>query len=426
MTSCGKLIALVLPALLLSGCGSDTKSTSAAAAPPPVVAVIEVQPEDVPIYSEYAAQTYARDQVEVRGRVDGYIEKRLFQVGSDVTAGQPLYELDQRPYQAELAKAKGDLAQSEANLEFARRQVALLTAEADLAQAQANLLKARQDVDRLRPLVKEEAAAQQDLDNAIAALQANEANINAKKANVEQARLSTRAQIDSNQAQVDANRALVRMAQLNLDYATIVAPVSGRIGDSQTQVGGLVTKSSPQPLTTIVPLDPMWVRFKVSESEHLVFERRTDKDQARATPFELILADNSVHPYKGHFENTMNQVDLKTGTLEIQATFPNPQHTLLPGQFGRVRIETNTRKNVMLVPQRAIQDMQGVQSVMTVGPDNKVLARSVVTLERVGDRWIVQQGLKAGDRVVIEGLQKARPGVLVNPQPYRASATQGK
>jgi membrane fusion protein (multidrug efflux system) len=421
MPSSLKAAAVGLPLLLLAGCSSDAKTSKGSSPPPPVVAVIDVQAEDVPIYNEYAAQTYARDMVEVRGRVDGYIEKRLFQVGSDVSAGQALYELDLRPYQAELAKAKGDLAQSEANLDFARKQVALAQAEADLAQAEANLLKARQDVDRLRPLVKEEAAAQQDLDNAVAAFQANDANVKAKRANVEQTRLSTRAQIESTGAQVEANKAMVKMAELNLDYATIRAPISGRIGDSLIQAGGLVTKTSAQPLTTIVPLDPIWVRFKVSEAEYINFQRRTERDKnaARQAPFQLVLADNTVHPFPGHFENTMNQVDAKTGTLELQAKFPNPQHSILPGQFGRVRVTSSEQKNVILVPQRAVQELQGLQSVMTVGPDNKVLARSIVTGERVGERWIVQQGLKPGDRVVVEGLQKARPGATVNPQPYK-------
>ena len=180
------------------------KRQNAGAAPPAAgVSVIEVQPQDVPIYNEYAAQTFARDLVEVRGRVNGYIEKRSFQIGSDVTAGQELYVLDLRPYQAEVARNQGLVAQAEANLEFARKQVALAQAEADLAQAQANLLKARQDVDRLKPLVKADAAPQQDIDNALAAFQANQANVNARTANVDQTRLSTRTQIDSVQAQLE-------------------------------------------------------------------------------------------------------------------------------------------------------------------------------------------------------------------------------
>ena len=254
---------LLVVSFFTVACQSHSEAQKAAAGPPPpLVAVMTVSAEDVPIYNEYAAQTYARVMVEVRGRVDGYIEKRLFQVGSDVKAGQVLYVLDLRPYEADVARAKGELAQSEANLEFAKRQVSLAQAEADLAQAQANFVKANQDVNRLRPLVKEDAAAQQDLDNAIAAMDANQANVNAKKANVEQNRLSTRAQIDTAQAQVESRRALLRTSELNLEYATIHAPVRGRIGDSLIQVGGLVSHNSALPLTNIVPLDPIWVRFK--------------------------------------------------------------------------------------------------------------------------------------------------------------------
>jgi membrane fusion protein (multidrug efflux system) len=411
-------VAVALIATFLSdGCGSTSATTKPAAMPATAVQVIEVAPEDVPLYTEYAAQTFARDMVEVRGRVDGYIEKRLFNVGSDVTAGQVLYELDKRPYQADVAKAKGDLAQSAANLEFAQKQVALAQAEADLAQAQANLLKAKQDVDRLVPLVKQDAASQQDLDNATAALQANQANVNLKAAAVQQARLSTRAQIDSTAAQVEANQALLRTAELNLEYAAIQAPISGRIGDSLIQVGGLVSRTSATPLTTIVPLDPIWVRFKVSEAEYLGAVNK--KQPVSEQPLHLLLADNSTHPFVGHVQNTVNQVDSKTGTLELQATFPNPKHNLLPGQFGRIRVTTSEPKNAILVPQRAMQELQGLQSVFTVGPDNKVLARSIVTGDRVGDRVMVLEGLKPGDRVIVEGVQKVRPGTVVNAQPYR-------
>lgn len=417
--------ACLMGAALSTGCQTEGKAQKRMSLPPPLVAVIQVSNEDVPIYSDFTAQTFARDLVEVRGRVDGYIEKRLFQVGSDVQAGQVLYVLDLRPYEADVAKAKGDVAQSEANLEFARRQVALIQAQADLAQAEANLVKAHQDVDRLGPLVKEDAAAQQDLDTAEAALRANDANVNAKKANVEQNRLSTRAQIDVAQAQVESNRAVLRIAELNLEYATIHAPIAGRIGDSLIEIGGLVTKTSAQPLTTLVPLDPIWVRFKISEAFHLQFIKRqiNDQEQVRRGPLQLILADNNIHPYPGRYENSVNQIDPKTGTLEIQATFPNPQRTVLPGQFGRVRIRLDEKKGVILVPQKAVQELQGLQSVLTVGDDNKVFARSIVTGDRIDERWIVEQGLKPGDRVIVEGMQKARPGSVVNPQPYRPPPT---
>jgi membrane fusion protein, multidrug efflux system len=414
--------AVLAVSLLSSGCGSSQgKAQKSGAPPPPIVSVIQVGAEDTPIYNDFSAQTYARDMVEVRGRVDGFIEKRLFQIGSDVQPGQVLYELDLRPYQADVAKAKGDLAQAEANADFARRQVALIQAQADLAQAEANLVKTRQDVDRLVPLVKQDAAAQQDLDNADAALKANQANVNAKKANVEQNRLSTKAQIATGEAQVESSKALVRTAELNLEYATIRAPIGGRIGDSLIQVGGLVTKTAAQPLTTIVPLDPIWVRFKVSEAAYLAFSERQNAEQneVRNGPLQLVLADDRIHPYPGHFANTVNQVDPRTGTLELQATFPNPAHTILPGQFGRVRLRLDEKKGVILVPQRAIQELQGLQSVLTVGEGNQVFARSVVMGERIGERWIVEQGLKPGDRVIVEGLQKARPGSIVNPKPYQ-------
>jgi membrane fusion protein (multidrug efflux system) len=399
--------------------GCNDAGNAAPSLPPPSVSVVELTAEDVPIYSEYAAQTFARDMVEVRGRVDGYVEKRLFQVGATVEAGQLLYTLDLRPNQAEVAKAKADLAESEANFEFAKRQVALIQAEADLAQAEANLLKAKQDVKRLEPLVEQDAAPKQSLDDALAALQANEANVNARKANVEQAGLSTSTQIESVKAQVEANRALLQTAELNLEYASIRAPISGRIGDSRIQVGGLVTRTAPEPLTTIVPLDPIWVRFQVNEAQAMLYQRLAAAAKADSAPLVLILADGSTHPYQGSFENTVNQVDSRTGTLEVQATFPNPDHTLLPGQFGRVRVRSSEEKGVVLVPQRAVQELQGMQSVLAVDGENKVVMHNVETGERVGDRWVIEQGLKPGDRIIVEGLQKAQPGSVVTPKPYQ-------
>jgi membrane fusion protein (multidrug efflux system) len=415
--------ALLLATITLSGCQSSSKAQNQMAFPPALVSVVEVQAQNVPLYGEYAAQTFARDMVEVRGRVDGYIEKRLFQVGSDVRPGQTLYILDTRPYAAEVQKARGDVAQSEANLEFAKKQVALIQAQANLAQAKANLVKAEQDVNRLQPLVKDEAAAKQDLDNAVAALEANKANVNALTASVEQTRLQTRTSIDSAVAQLESNKALLRTAELNLGYATIEAPIAGRIGDSLIEVGGLVSKTSSSPLTTIVPLDPIWVRFKVSEAEYLEYQNSKERQENVNSPIRLVLANGSTFSYKGQIRNAVNQVDLKTGTLEIQGTFPNPKHEILPGQFGRVRLRTQEAKNVIVVPQRAVQELQSMQSVFTVGPDNKAQARNIVTGDRVGDNWIVTQGLKPGDKVIVEGVQKVRPGAPVQPTPYKTPPT---
>ncbi len=412
------IVALGL-ALAVSGCQSVAQNKTAGQQPPsPGVLITEVTASDVPIFSEYPAQTYARNTVDVRGRVEGYIEKWLFRPGQEVHAGDALYILDTRPSEAAVEQAKGNLAQSEADLEFARKQVALLQAEANLAVSQANLLKAQQDNDRLAPLVKEDAAAKQELDAAVAALHSAEANVKSSEANVEQTRLSTRTQIDSMQGKVEALRGALRTATLNLEYGTIRAPISGLIGDTLVPVGGLVTPTSQQPLTTIVPLDPIWIRFKVTEPEYLAFKKRGTLTQS---PLTLILADNSEFPNRGRVENTVNQVDPKTGTLELQAMFPNPQHTLLPGQFGKVRLETEVRKNIVLVPQRAIQQLQSMQTVYTVGPGNKVELRPVTTAERVGESWIVLEGLKPGDRVIVEGLLRVRPGMVVSPSPFHSS-----
>ncbi|HZQ53820.1 MAG TPA: efflux RND transporter periplasmic adaptor subunit [Bryobacteraceae bacterium] len=412
----------ILAFTLLTVSCAKSNAERVAAMPALPVSVVNVQPQSVPIYGEYAAQTFARDAADIRGQVDGYVRKRLFQTGQDVKAGEPLYILDLRPYQAEVQKAKGDVAQSEANVDFAKRQVALLQAQADLAQAQANELKAQQDVDRLTPLVSQDAAAKQDLDNAVAELKAAKANVAARQANVEQTRLSTRIQIETSAAQLEANQALLKTAQLNLEYATVTAPISGRVGDSTVQVGSLVTKNSAQPLTTIVPLDPIWVRFKISEADYLKSLKDPKGEDLRHAHFQLLLADNSVFPYQGRFENATNEVDSKTGTLEIQVTFPNPKHTLLPGQFGRVRLRLRERENALVIPQRAVEELQGLQSVMTVGAGNHAEARTVVLGDRAGDNWVVEQGLKSGDRVIVDGLMLVRPGAPVNPHPYTPAA----
>jgi membrane fusion protein (multidrug efflux system) len=382
------LFAALAGALSAAACGKAAAAKTAPP-PPPDVSVIRIAGEDVASYREYPARTYARDLVEVRGRVDGYVDRRTFEIGSDVHAGQVLYVLDTRPYEAEVERARGALAQ----------------ATADIAQAEASLVKANQDVARLEPLVKGEAAAKQDLDNALAARQVGEAAVEARKATL------------------DANRALLRTAELNLEYATIRAPIAGRIGDSLLQVGGLVTKTSAAPLTTIVPLDPIWVRFQVSEAELPPFQR----SDSRSLPVELVLSDGTVHRQQGRVENTLNGVNTKTGTMEVQATFRNPDHAVLPGQFGRIRIRVAERTQALLVPQRAVQELQGQQSVLTVAPDHTVHVRSVVTGDRVDQRWIIEQGLTPGETVIVEGLQKARPGSRVTPRPYTVStATNGR
>ena len=404
--------------LSFSACTSKAQQ-NAPAPPPPTVEITTVQPENTPIFAEYPAQTYARDLVEVRARVDGYIEKWLFKPGQQVQAGQPLYILDLRPYRAQVEQAQGSVRQAEADLSFANQQVSLLQAEANLEAARANLIKAQQDFERLKPLVQQDAAAQQDLDAATAALRAAESNVRANEANVKQARLNTDTQVQSAQGRVQQQRGSLSTANLNLQYGTVRSPISGRVGDTLAPVGGLVTANSAQPLTTVVPLDPIWLRFKLSESQYLEYERLKHSAKGQGPPLELFLADGAKFPHAGRIENALNQVDPRTGTLEVQARFPNPERVVLPGQFGRVRFETRQRQGVIIVPQRAVQQNQSIQSVYTVGAGNKIEARPVKTGERVGDNWIIEQGLRPGDRVVVEGLLSVRPGVPVRPIPYQ-------
>ncbi len=406
--------------LLLAGCSAAGNNKARPKAGPTPVLIAEVQPHDIAVTADFPAQTYARDMVEVRGRVSGYVEQWLFHPGAEVRAGDVLYVLDVRPYEAAVAQAKGNVAQSEADVEFARRQVSLLQAEANLASAQATLVKAQQDHERLTPLAKADAASRQDLDAAAAALKAGEANVAALKANVEQTRLSTRTQIEAMRGKLEAQRGALRNAELNLLYATIRAPIAGRAGDSLVPVGGLVNPSSAQPLTTIVPLDPIWVRFKVSEAEYLAFARQGQRTPGGGLPVTLILADKTELPAKGRVENTLNQVDPKTGTLELQASFPNPGRRVLPGQFGRVRMQIEQRHGALVIPQRAVQQLQNIQTVYALTPQNTVELRAITPGARIGSDWIIDKGLKPGDRVIVEGQLKVRPGVQVEPRPYRA------
>jgi membrane fusion protein (multidrug efflux system) len=411
------LVAFAPLVLLLAGCSSKAQAPAQATAP--TVEVTEAATGDADIYAEYPAQTYARNMVDVRGRVEGYIEKWLFHPGQEVRTGEPLYILDRRPFQAQVQQAQGNLKQGEADLEFARRQVSLLQAEANLAAAESNLVKAKQDYERLKPLVEQDAAAKQDLDSATAALHSAEASVRANQATVEQTRLTTQTQVQSNEGKVHAQRGALDSAELNLRYSTIVAPIAGLIGDTLVPVGGLVNPNSTQPLTTIVPLDPIWVRFKVSEAQYLALKG----SQAKHAPeLELILADNSRFGYTGRIANTLNQVDPRTGTLEVQAEFPNPKHQLLPGQFGRIRYVSEHRTGIILIPQRAVQQNQSLETVYTLGPGNVVQARGVKTGPRVGESWLIEQGLKPGDRVIVEGLLTVRPGAAVRPTPYREKA----
>ena len=410
---------------VLSSCGgNNAQAQNKGNPPPPRVEVVEVRPAETSIYAEYPAQTYARDRVEIRGRVDGYVEQWRFRPGQFVKAGEVLYVLDLRPYQAQVQQAEGNLQQAHADLLNAQQQTSLLQAEANLAAARANLVRAQQDHERLIPLVAEDAAAKQDLDAAVATLRSAESNVRANEAAVTQARLNTQTQIQSTEGRVQTQTASLRTARLNLGYATITSPISGLVGDTQVPIGGLVTANASQPLTTVVPLDPIWVRFQVSEASYLAFQRRRGGAATERPTLHLVLAGGAEFPYEGHIENTLNQVDPRTGTLEVQAKFPNPQRLVLPGQFARVRFETERRENALMIPQRAVQQNQSIQTVFVVGNGNKIAVRPVRTGPRVGDKWVIEKGLQPGDRVVVEGVLTVRPGAVVTPEPFKNDVGQ--
>jgi membrane fusion protein, multidrug efflux system len=366
--------------LLITGCGSRDQAGSQANLPPPAVVVAPVVSQTVPIFGDYVARTEARQTVEIRSRVEGFLEKVLFKEGSRVKAGQLLFVIDQRPYKAALQEARGSLA-----------------------QAQANLNKALKDVERLHPLVAEDAAPQVDLDNAEAAVQYSRASI-------------------------ERARAAIAKAELDLKFTQIHSPITGIIGKAEVTAGNLVSRDQTL-LTTVSSWDPMRVVFSISEADYLRRAQRFREgnpfqpDQTSA-PFELITADNSVYPFRGTLSFVDRALNLTTGTLNIYVSFPNPNRLLRPGLFGRVRVVLEERPNTMLVPQRAVQVMQGVPSVLVVGNDDKVALRTVDLGERYQDFFIVSAGLKPGDRVVVDGVQKAIPGRQVRPMAQPLSPSE--
>jgi len=316
-------------------------------APPITVSVIEVSPKALPLYTEYTGTTDSLDTVEVRARVDGYIEQKLFQGGRTVKAGERLYLLDQRTFSAEVQKAKAAVAKAEADLQYAKEGVDVFRAQSRLAQSRAALIKTEQDVARYTPLVKEQAASQQDLDGSVAQRDVSREEVEARKTELTQTKLTQRTQIALATAELEAARASLRLAELNLGYTDIRAPVTGRIAESDAFVGSLATKNSPKPLTQLSPLDPIQVKVKVGERDYLNYTRtlspnpeERQKQIGASFHFQLLLGDGSTYPYPGRYRSGDRAVDPQTGTLEITLDFPNPQAVLLPGIFSRVKIQT--------------------------------------------------------------------------------------
>lgn len=358
--------------ITLAACGGEKaadKGKQAAAPPPPPpppVIVAEVVQNTVPIYGEYVAQTDARDTVEIRARVQAFLEAQHFTEGTMIEKGQLLFTLDKREYETKLQQAKAEL------------DVAL-----------ARLGKAETNERRLKPLADRRAVPQQDYDNAAA-------NLLAAK------------------AAVAAARAQVAEAELNLSYTTIHSPIAGLVGKRLVAPGNLVGKSEATLLDTVSSIDPIRVNATVSEADYLrLFANRNERGHDLA--LELILADGSVFPHKGKVVIIDRAVDAKTGTLNFAAEFPNPDGQLRPGQFGRLRAIAEMATDAILIPKRAVQEIQGMQTVLIVGADNRVALRTIQPGDTVGDLLIVHDGLKPGEQVIVDGVQKARPGSQVKP-----------
>jgi len=338
---------------------------------PVEVEVAPVTQKDVPLYREWVGSTDGSSNATIRAQVTGYITRKYIE-GRRVKTGDLLFEIDPRPFEAVLSQAK-----------------------ATLAQAEAQQGKTALDVKRYTPLVKEAAISQEELDHAV------QANLGAK-------------------AQYEAAKAAVQQAQLNLEFARIVAPIPGIVGISNVDVGDLVSPGSSD-LTTVSTVDPIKVNFFPSEQEYLaavkqpgVAARRIGE---RSLTLDLVLSDGSTFPHQGYVSAVDRQVDEKTGTIHMQGLFPNPENTLRPGLFVRVRALLRSQKNALVIPQRAVIELQGKYQVAVVGSDNKVSIRTVKVGERIGSDWLIEEGLTPAEHVVVAGVQKVQEGLTVVPKP---------
>jgi len=363
---------LLLFAVVFAVVGACSPPPPPAAAPPPEVLVVEPVQRDVPVEMELVGQAAGSQDVEIRARVEGFLDTVAFTEGTLVKKGQLLYQIDPKDLQAALANAKANLATWRSRLE-----------------------KTENDVKRFTPLVKQQAVSQMELDNAVSAR-------------------------DAASAQVDAAQAAVDKAQIDLGYATIAAPVDGLIGTTKVKSGNLVGRGESTLLTTISVINPIFFRAGLAEAEYLRVVRRAQEQGTtgvgKRIPIQLILADGTVHPEPGRLDTAERNIDPTTGTLALQFTFPNPQLVLRPGQYGRARFDIDVRKGALLVPQRAVQELQNLYSLAVVGSDNKVTFRNVKVGPRVDSLWVIEEGLKPGEKVVVEGLQRVREGAVVAPK----------
>jgi len=357
------------------------------------VQVVQVEQKDVPIFGEWIGTLDGLTNADVRAQVTGYLLRQGYQEGAFVKQGQLLFEIDPRPFQAALDQAQGQLAQ----------------ARAQLATAEAVQGRTQLDVEKYTPLAKQQAASQQDLDNSV------------------QNNLAAKATVASAQAQIKVDEAAVETAKINLDFTRLVAPIDGIAGQAQLQVGALVNLSSG-PVTSVSTVDPIKVYFTVGEPQYLAWRKRYPTDATRAAAdknlrLELILADGSTFAHEGTFYFADRQVNESTGAIRIAGLFPNPGNILRPGGYGKVRAVIRVQPDALLVPQRAVSELQGGYQVAVVDSENKVSIRTINVGDLVGNQWIIADGLKPGERVIAEGIQKVRPGMHVTPKPFAPETT---
>src|ERR1700738_3088985 len=396
--------------VLVLSAGCSPTATVANSPKPFEVRVVQVQQRDVPLYQEWIGTLDGFVNADIKAQVSGYLVQQAYTEGSFVRTGQLLFQIDPRPFQATLDQVRAQLAQSLGQLEQARAQ--LVQAEAQVDVAEANRGRTQLDVDRYTPLARQEAITQQDLDNAIQ-------NNLAAKAQLRAAEAPTQ----TREAAVQPPKAAIATAQINLGFTRLASPIDGIPGIAELQVGALVSPASGA-ITTVSTVDPIKVYFTASEQRYLQFARRFPTATLRQADLqqwelELILSDGVVHPQRGRIYFADRRVDLKTGAIRLAGLFPNPGNSLRPGQYAKVRAATDVQRGALLVPQRAIMDLQGARQIAFVDGSNKVAIRTVTLGETVGVDWIVRGGAKPGERVVVEGLQKIRQGMLVDPQPFR-------
>ena len=438
------VLIIVMAAALAAGC-RDT-SGAAGPPPPPAVRVEEVVEKDVPISSEWVGTLVGYINAQIRARVSGHLVSQNYTEGSLVKSGDLLFQVDPRPFQtaadqaeARLHLAESQLSQAKAQVTASQAQVeqALATVvqgEAQVKRAEATQRQTELDVDRYTPLALRGSVSQQEVDNAVQSNLANLAAVAAARAAVINAQASvtqaqaalekSRADVQTQQANIAAARAALADARLNLGYTRVLSPIAGIAGFRGANIGDFVGPSDATPLTTVSQVDPIYAEFPISEQRALAVFRRWDADPRtpRDIELELILADGSVYPTRGRAAALDRQVDVTTGTVMARGVFPNPGNVLRPGQYAKVRAVVEVKKNALLIPQRAVQDIQGVHQVAVVKADDTVDVRAVQVGTRIGSLWIITDGLKPGERVVVEGADRARAGQKVRPASSAPSA----